>query len=117
MWVLTFVLAIEIVGLLHGVRQNVALNKESRQSTTYHDRNLTGIAALANDGDTYQHYEITNVKVFCSHTLVNQQEQWWAVDLGQTYNINSVTIYNRIDHKPERLANIYILVYNPMVHT
>ncbi|CAG2239176.1 unnamed protein product [Mytilus edulis] len=37
--------------LCQGLRENVALNKESRQSSTHYEKGIPGVSSLANDGD------------------------------------------------------------------
>lgn len=50
------------------------------------------------DGRTYQ-YWITNASTSnsCFHTLGNESQPWWGVDLGAVFNIFLVRIFNRID--------------------
>ncbi|VDI20749.1 Hypothetical predicted protein, partial [Mytilus galloprovincialis] len=53
---------------------------------------------LANDGNLGQNDSTDHYSLYiCSHTLEDQTDYWWAVDLGQEFNINTITIYNRID--------------------
>ena len=73
--------------------ENIALGKPAYQSSTDNPpgRCAAGGAVdgrLANDwsgGDQ------------CAHTLSNQQA-WWAVDLGQVYTLDYVTLTNRINY-------------------
>ncbi|XP_071169354.1 fucolectin-like [Mytilus edulis] len=101
--------------LCQGLRENVALNKESRQSSTHYEKGIPGVSSLANDGNKHQSLEIPYIQLFCTHTMVNELNYWWAVDLGQEYSINSVTIFNRLDCCSDRLSDIYIYVYAPTI--
>eukprot|EP00960_Hanusia_phi_P026944 746547-Hanusia_phi.AAC.5 len=81
----------------------VSLNKHASQSSTLG----TGVAALAVDGNTSGYYSDTWAN---SVTLTNSDDEaWWQVDLGQSYVIRNMTIYNRLDAFSERLQNFYIL--------
>eukprot|EP00058_Branchiostoma_floridae_P019989 XP_002605479.1 hypothetical protein BRAFLDRAFT_92896 [Branchiostoma floridae] len=81
---------------------NIAKGKDAFQSST-----MWGMAAsLAVDGNTDGDYFQNS----CTHT-----EQWvrgpaWWVDLGQSYTIGRVVIFNRQDYGPDRLNpfNIHI---------
>jgi len=42
----------------------------------------------------------------CAHTDTNQQSYWWVVNLGSTYTIDYITIYNR-----ENCCREYIFIY------
>ena len=37
-------------------------------------------------------------------------EAWWQVDLGSSYNLQRIEIYNRTDCCSESLSNFYVLV-------
>ena len=73
---------------------NVALNMECQQSSTLNQKVLKFGPQLAVDGNT-------NMSIgkggTCSHTAPNQQPYWWAVNLGSSYTIDYITIYNRED--------------------
>ncbi|CAC5416404.1 unnamed protein product [Mytilus coruscus] len=117
MWLLTFLLAVQYVGPVNGLRANVALYRESRQSSIHYEKGLPSVSSLANDGNRHQVYEIPHVQLFCSHTMCNEVNYWWAVDIGRVYNVNSVTIYNRQDCCSDRLSDVYIYVYDPTIAT
>jgi len=69
---------------------NVALNKPSGQSTTDFD----GVSSLAVDGNTNGVYFDGSV----THTQrVGSTDPWWRVDLGDNYDIDDISIYNRTD--------------------
>ena len=33
----------------------------------------------------------------CTHTAERMRHPWWRVDLGKTYEIHSIVLFNRID--------------------
>ncbi|VDI12682.1 Hypothetical predicted protein [Mytilus galloprovincialis] len=83
--------------LNNALRENIALNKDTLQSsTTTAEANRQAKSSLANDGSSEQNYKAPGGP-FCSHTLADEANYWWALDLGQEYNINTMTIYNRKD--------------------
>ena len=84
---------------------NVAAGKAATQSSTW-----GGISASnAVDGNTNGNY--------FSHTDYNNQA-WWQVDLGASYSLEEIKIWNRTDCCQERLSNFYVLVSDtPFVST
>lgn len=98
-----------------GAVRNLALGKTARQSSTFTDSRFgyVGSAGLAVDGnrngDLYQAYSL-------SHTnLQSNPWPWWEVDLGGTYAISRIDIYNRTDREPalnygDRLQNFLIFI-------
>ncbi|CAH1253107.1 PKD1L3 [Branchiostoma lanceolatum] len=80
---------------------NVALGKTAFQTSILNG----GYASLPVDGNTNTHYSAWS----CSHTASQAYPSWW-VDLGQSYMVVSVVIFNRRDCCPERLNpfNIHI---------
>ncbi|CAC5401284.1 unnamed protein product [Mytilus coruscus] len=87
-----------------------------QSSTTVGEANRPAKSSLANDGSSEQNY-IAPGGPFCSHTLEDEANYWWALDLGQEYNINTITIYNRRDCCGARLADFFIYIYNPQINT
>ncbi len=82
---------------------NLAKGKSTKQSSTAYG----GASSRAVDGNTNGVYGNGSV----THTDDrNDRNQWWEVDLGQSYNIGSIKIHNRTDCCAERLKDIYILV-------
>ena len=69
---------------------NLALNQPATQSSTAYD----GAAGLAVDGNTNGAYGGGSV----THTQENSQNPWWRVDLGATYNVEQINVFNRIDN-------------------
>ncbi|XP_035682628.1 fucolectin-like [Branchiostoma floridae] len=85
---------------------NVALGKTAFQTSEY--KPTEGNASLAVDGNTDTNYHHGS----CTHTVDSPGEtnaSWW-VDLGQSYVIDRVLIFNRQDVCPERINpfNIHI---------
>lgn len=75
---------------------NVALGKSASQSSTY----MAGTeAAKAVDGSTGS----------ITHTR-NDNYAWWQVDLGASYSIDEIRIWNRADCCGDRLSNFYVFV-------
>ncbi|XP_076071581.1 fucolectin-1-like [Mytilus galloprovincialis] len=72
---------------------NLALNKECRQSSQLFS-NSKFSPGVAVDGDTQQKM---NQEASCSHTEHYEPFNWWTVDLGQHYTVDTITIYNRAD--------------------
>ena len=66
---------------------NLALSGPTWQSSITHD----GVPSRAVDGNTDPVYN----GLSCTHTE-NEDHPWWAVDLGQTYELSTVTVTNRI---------------------
>jgi alpha-L-fucosidase 2 len=81
---------------------NLALRKTATQSSTGYG----GDPGRAVDGNTDGHY--FNGKSV-SHTN-SEQGAWWQVDLGASYPIGLIRIWNRTDCCGERLSNFRVLV-------
>jgi hypothetical protein len=72
---------------------NIALGKDTHQSSTKTPTKLF-YSKLAVDGKIKTKYIASGPK--CTHTNEGRQE-WWAVDLGDIYQITNVVIYGRTD--------------------
>ncbi|MCG8501719.1 MAG: Ig-like domain-containing protein, partial [Firmicutes bacterium] len=83
---------------------NVALNKSTSQSST----GWGGLAERAVDGNTSGVWSEGSV----THTDVTEPERWWQVDLGQSYTISEIKIWNRTDCCADRLSDYYVFVKN-----
>ena len=69
----------------------MARNKPAAQSSTGH-----GLGAIyAVDGNTDGGLYVGGHIHTCTHTAGNDQHPWWRVDLGKTYEIHSIVIFNR----------------------
>ncbi|CAH1800422.1 unnamed protein product [Owenia fusiformis] len=81
---------------------NIALNKPTYQSTT------SRVSGKAVDGNRNGNLQLYNS---CSHTLTNTiVEPWWIVDLGKSYNLFQIVIWNRLDCCGHRLHDFAIEV-------
>jgi len=80
---------------------NLALNGTATQSTTYFDAD----ASRAIDGNTNGDYWADSV----SHTWAEPQA-WWRVDLGASFDLYSITLWNRTDCCNYRLRNFRVSV-------
>jgi hypothetical protein len=76
------------------MRGNVAAGKQAYQSSTAYG----GEASRAVDGNTDGAFFSGSV----THTDAGPSE-WWMVDLGGSYDIRSITVFNRTDCCSERL--------------
>lgn len=63
--------------------ENLALNKHARQSTQQGDPYAPGKAV---NGLSYDF----------SHTYLTSN-QWWSVDLGRVFSVDTIDVYNRAD--------------------
>ena len=45
----------------------------------------------------------------CTHTT-GEDDPWWRVDLGSSYLVNQVVVYNRVDCCSGRLRNMEIRI-------
>ncbi|HEX7708969.1 MAG TPA: discoidin domain-containing protein [Thermoanaerobaculia bacterium] len=79
-------------------RVNVAKGKSATQSSLYQN-NQANAAANTVDGD------------FLSFATTESNAQaWWQVDLGASYPIEMIWIYNRADCCSDRLSNFWVLL-------
>ena len=72
---------------------NLALNKECRQSSTLNNKTIFS-AGVVVDGNTIQQLQVA---YSCSHTDHYEPFNWWTVDLGQLFTVDTIIIYNRED--------------------
>lgn len=80
---------------------NVAQGKSASQSST----RSGGAASRAVDGNTNGNFSAGSV------TQTNSQANaWWQVNLGATYAIDSIQLWNRTDCCANRLSNFYVFV-------
>ncbi|XP_073714481.1 uncharacterized protein [Misgurnus anguillicaudatus] len=91
-----------------GSTDNLALGAKAVQSSTYLYSELAD-AKHAVDGNRESNYD----KGSCTHTGV-EDNPWWRVDLKRIYSINKVTITNRGDCCPERMAGAQIRIGNSL---
>jgi len=93
---------VQVYGRKSGkVRPNIAQGKKATQSTTGHG----GKASRAVDGNTASRYGSGS----CTHTN-KSSKTWWQVDLGKTFEVRKVVVYNRSDCCQSRLNNFQVRV-------
>ncbi len=83
-------------------RPNVAQGKPATQASTFE----TAVASRAVDGNTNGDYRAGSV----SHTNSAAANDWWQVDLGASYTLDSLQLWNRTDCCQSRLQNFYVFV-------
>ena len=83
------------------VNTNVALGKAATQSSTV----VGGVPSRAVDGSTDGNWANNSV----THTAGTAAQDWWQVDLGQAYTVDTVQLFNRTDCCADRLSNFYVL--------
>ena len=82
---------------------NVARGKDTSQSSY-----VSGVpASRAVDGNTDGNWANNSV----THTALDYQP-FWQVDLGSSYTLQTIRIWNRTDCCSTRLSNYYVLVSN-----
>ena len=86
------------LGLVSASQSNIALNKSTKQSSTKDNEN----PSRAVDGDTAGKINTQTLK---------EEEPWWEVDLGASYEISDIKIFNRDDYR-DRLSNYHIFISN-----
>ncbi|XP_052811183.1 fucolectin-like [Mya arenaria] len=87
-----------VLSIQYADTRNVALGKPAYQTDTYFDNVEYLSAERAVDGNT-------SADNSCSHT--SSFDAVWSVDLGDIYQVSSVTIYNRNDQRA-RLQNVEV---------
>ncbi|MEQ9304744.1 MAG: carbohydrate-binding protein, partial [Marinoscillum sp.] len=84
------------------VGNNIALYGTATQSSTAY----SGEASRAIDGNTSGNWSDGSV----THTAADTSNPWWEVDLGGTFDIDHIDIYNRTNCCSERLSNFTVSV-------
>ncbi|MEQ9302317.1 MAG: carbohydrate-binding protein, partial [Marinoscillum sp.] len=92
----------EFIAGTNPVGTNIALNGTATQSSTAY----SGVASRAIDGNTSGNWSDGSV----THTSADTSNPWWEVDLGGTYDIDYIDIYNRTNCCSERLSNFTVSV-------
>lgn len=90
----------------HGVYSNsvnVALEKPAFQSSTYPSQKPPNAAKYAVDGWVDGNYW----RRISQHTD-KQLNPWWSVDLGGTFTIKKIVVYNRQDNGADRLVGFKV---------
>ncbi len=86
--------------------QNLAIGKATSQSSTFFNNNTRFGSANAVDGNTDGNHRNNSI----THTLLNQQNAWWEIDLGEVSNLSSVKLWNRTNCCADRLTDFHVLV-------
>lgn len=81
---------------------NVARNGKAKQSSVIYN----GKPELAIDGNTDGVFANGST----THTEEGSANPWWEVDLGKSYNISKISVWNRVDCCNERLTNYTIKI-------
>ena len=90
---------------------NLALNQNVTQSSTLSAAGITGDAEKAVDGNTNgTFFTGSNATSSVSATAFGT-DNWWEVDLGDSYSIELINVFNRTDGS-DRTTDIYVLVSN-----
>jgi len=92
---------VKVFGEALSLGSNVAVGKTASQSSTGWD----GSADRAVDGNTDGDYANGSV----THTQYDVNA-WWQVDLGGSYQIDAIEIWDRTDAMPDRLDDFYIFI-------
>ena len=96
------------IPVISEVPVNLALRRPAAQSSPYKFKGY-GEPSNAVDGNT----DGDRVSKSCTHTKTPYEDNpWWRVDLGSSYLINRVDVYNRVDCCSNRLRNMEIRVGN-----
>jgi putative heme-binding domain-containing protein len=82
--------------------KNIARDGKATQKSTSND----APASRAIDGITSGKFADGSV----THTVEDQEDPWWEVDLGAEHAIDSIAIYNRIDGKLGKRLNRFSLL-------
>ncbi|MEJ1336373.1 MAG: discoidin domain-containing protein [Candidatus Sedimenticola sp. (ex Thyasira tokunagai)] len=93
---LSFLFSLLAVGNATAAPMNVALGGTATQSSNYDA--VMGLANLAIDGNRNGHWLTESV----THTL-HDSGAWWQVDLGASYDISEILVFNRTDCCSDRL--------------
>ena len=99
------ILVVLLVGAPAGA-QNIALAKPTAQSSTYVDSYAGAESSdRAVDGNTSGNYLNKSI----THTNY-ENNPWWMVDLGATYDISQIRVWNRTDCCADRLFPFRIAI-------
>ncbi|KAI8508936.1 hypothetical protein Bbelb_127840 [Branchiostoma belcheri] len=100
-----FLVVITNVVVLSGADTNIAVGRPAFQTSTSVHYSTDGVPSRAVDGNLNSNYR----GLSCTHTLSEHNPAWW-VDLGNSFPINRVTVFNRQDCCWERINpfNIHV---------
>lgn len=87
---------------------NVALGGTASQiDSPYAADPIPGLASKAIDGNTNGVWDNNSL----THTDIHLGS-WWQLDLGRTYSISEIDIWNRTDYGPGRLSNFRVTIFD-----
>jgi hypothetical protein len=81
-------------------RVNVALNKPAKQSTDYAPQYPASRAVNGDISSTDPSFSVTQ----------GGANQWWEVDLGASYPIDTIDVYGRTDCCPDQTSSFFVFV-------
>jgi hypothetical protein len=87
------------------------LFKNAYQSSTINAGGIIGSASKAVDGNTSGVFFTNPASASSVSATTYEQEAWWEVDLGATYNIETVKLWNRTDGA-DKTGACYLLISN-----
>ncbi|MFT7130595.1 MAG: hypothetical protein ACI89U_002719 [Gammaproteobacteria bacterium] len=93
-----------IVGTANAALINVAPGGTATQSSDYSG---AGLAGNANDGNTDGAWGNGSVAI-----TTNEANAWWEVDLGTTFEIEEVVVWNRTDCCLDRLSPYLVQIFD-----
>ncbi|MFK8009830.1 MAG: discoidin domain-containing protein [Saprospiraceae bacterium] len=93
------------------VTNNVAVNKTTNQSSTLNAGGILGSSSKAVDGNTNGTFFTNPISNSSVSATQNEIEPWWEVDLGESFSLEQINIYNRTDGV-DKTQNVYVLVSN-----
>ena len=98
---------------LGGAKRNFCIGKSATQSSTY----SSGKAENAIDGDTTAEFNFDYPDLNTVTSTTSEFEPWWQVDLMNTYKIEEIKIFKRMDGYSGRLLdfNLEIIAENGSV--
>ena len=83
---------IDVDGISINTLPNLASGKMTTSSSVYQDSGLNLHAGLAVDGDKTANTDGSSLNLF--HSASNDVNPWFKVDLGTTYRIREITLFN-----------------------
>ncbi len=90
---------------------NLALNQNVTQSSTLTAAGIIGNAEKAVDGNTNGVFFTGNNATSSVTATTFGSDNWWEVDLGGSYSIEEINVFNRTDGA-DRTTDIYVLISN-----
>ncbi|XP_059166888.1 receptor-type tyrosine-protein phosphatase epsilon-like [Physella acuta] len=107
---LTWDKPITICSLYISGGRNLAFYQPTAQSSTYQEKGIIFVAAMAVDGDIDGVFTHNS----CSHTSESEKDgaPYWNITLSETYYINRCVLYNRWDPNAYRLRQFKLEMFD-----